>query len=135
MKTLDPCTIILSMAELSSFISNVCFFVAMRFVSLHLIIRDLDKFGKFSVPLCKLSQISLTTRAPQPKTQESLHTPTRYLAHLPFFKHLENIGIFIVISEKYSVTIRKHRKSVVNWYNMIPKTPAEPSESCGDTLN
>ena len=48
MKTLDPCMDILSIAELRVPMSNVCFFAAMDFVSLHLIIRDSEWFCQYS---------------------------------------------------------------------------------------
>ena len=121
MKTLDPCTIILSRAELSVPMSNVCFFAAMDFVSLHLIIRDSERKCKNFVPLYKLSHISLTSRALLAKTQESLHTPTRYLAQVYFFRHLQNIVIFIGIYSKSQITLRRSRKSVGKWYSMILK--------------
>ena len=120
MKTLDPCMVILSIAELRVPMSNVCFFAAMDFVSLHLIIRDSERKCKNFVPLYKLSHISLTSRALLAKTQESLHTPSRYLAQVYFFKHLENIGIFIGTYSKILDTLRKSRKSVGNLYTIIP---------------
>ncbi len=121
MKTLDPCTIILSIAELRVPMSNVCFFAAMDFVSLHLIIRDSERKCKNFVPLYKLSHISLTSRALLAKTQESLHTPTRYLAQVYFFKHFQNIVIFIGTYSKILDTLRRSRKSVGNLYTIIPK--------------
>ena len=121
MKTLDPCMVILSIAELRVPMSNVCFFAAMDFVSLHLIIRDSERKCKICVTLNKLSHVSLTSRSPFAKTQESPQTPTRYLAQLYFFNHLENIVIFIGIYSKSQITLRRSRNSVGIWYNMILK--------------
>ena len=114
MKTLDSCTLILSMAELRVPMSNVCFFVVMEFVSLHLIIRDSQIKCKNFVPLYKLSHISLTSRGLLAKTQESLHTPSRYLAQVYFFNHLEIIVIFIGTYSKILDTLRRSRNSVGN---------------------
>ena len=121
MKTLDPCMVILSIAELRVPMSNVCFFAAMDFVSLHLIIRDSERKCKNFVPLYKLSHISLTSRALFAKTQESLHTPTRYLTQLYFFRYFKNIVIFIGIYSKSQITLRRSRNSVGNLYSIIPK--------------
>ncbi len=62
MKTLDPCTTTLSMAELNSPISNVCFFAGISFVCLYNNYSEISEKSQEKWTVLFLAQARLTFR-------------------------------------------------------------------------